>query len=95
MSIDKLKVDRSFVQDIAPDNSDAALLKGIIGLAHSLQLEVVADGIDTQQPMDFLQQFQSDELRGYFFSKPLPADECSAWIKRQNSATSGLKVQHK
>ena len=95
MSIDKLKVDRSFVQDIAPDNSDAALLKGIIGLAHSLQLEVVAEGIETQQQLDLLQQFQSDELQGYFFSKPLPADECSAWIKRQNSATSGLKVKHK
>lgn len=92
MSIDKLKVDRSFVQEIAPDNSDAALLKGIIGLAHSLQLDIVAEGIETQQQLDLLQQFGSDELQGYFFSKPLPADECSPWINQQNSVTSDLKV---
>lgn len=70
MSIDKLKVDRSFVQEIASDKSAAALLEGIIGLGHSLQLTVVAEGIETQQQLDLLQQYQSDELQGFFSVNP-------------------------
>lgn len=74
LPIDALKIDQSFVREATTDPDDAALVMAIITLAHNLRLRVVAEGVETEDQLRFLQLLRCDEIQGYFFSKPLPAD---------------------
>jgi diguanylate cyclase (GGDEF)-like protein len=74
LPIDALKIDQSFVRDATSDSDDAALVMAIITLAHNLRLKVVAEGVETEDQLRFLQLLRCDEIQGYFFSKPVPAD---------------------
>ena len=73
--INTLKVDQSFVRDLATDTEDAAIVRSIISLGHSLGLAVVAEGVENQEQKDFLQQHKCDQAQGYFISRPLPLEE--------------------
>lgn len=73
--IDKLKIDISFVQNIASDSEAAAVCNTIIGMAKSLKLKVIAEGVETRDQLIILRSQQCDEMQGYYFSKPLPANE--------------------
>ncbi len=73
--VNTLKIDRSFVKDVTVDEGDASLAKAIISMAHSLQLKVLAEGVETPEQLEFLNQRRCDEVQGFLFSKPLPADE--------------------
>ena len=75
LPIDALKVDQSFVRDATTDPDDASLVMAIITLAHNLRLKVVAEGVETEEQLRFLHLLRCDEIQGYFFSKPLPANE--------------------
>ena len=72
LPISRLKLDRTFVMDIESDPNDAAICRATIGLAHSLGLEVVAEGVETLAQLDYLRELECDKLQGYYFSKPLP-----------------------
>jgi diguanylate cyclase (GGDEF)-like protein len=74
LPIDALKIDQSFVREATSDPDDAALVMAIITLSHNLRLKVVAEGVETEDQLRFLQLLRCDEIQGYFFSKPLPAD---------------------
>ncbi len=78
--IDTLKIDRSFIQDLTIDPGDAAIVSAIIVLAHSLKLKVTAEGVETQEQLDFLRKHKCDIIQGYLFSKPVPADQFEALI---------------
>lgn len=73
--VNTLKIDRCFVQDIASDRHDATISLAIIDLAHSLSLEVVAEGVETFEQLEFLREHGCDQIQGYFFSPPLPVVE--------------------
>jgi len=74
-TIDRVKIDRSFVSELPGNASDAALTSAIIAMAHGLQLDVVAEGVETDEQARFLELRGCDELQGYFFGRPCPAEE--------------------
>lgn len=78
---DSLKVDRSFVQDLTTDADDATITRALISMAHNLGLKVVAEGVETEAQLAFLVEHGCDEIQGFFFSRPLIAEECGAWLK--------------
>ena len=73
--IDKLKIDRVFIDEIVSRPEDASIVRAIVSLAHSLRLKVVAEGVETPAQLDFLKTAGCDEYQGYHFSRPLPAAE--------------------
>ena len=79
--INTLKIDQSFVRDLTIDSDDAAIVQAIISMAKSLQLNVVAEGVETQEQLAFLKANGCENVQGYLFSKPLPADEFMQYIK--------------
>ena len=81
LPIHTLKLDRSFVRDIEIDPNDAEICSATIALAHNLGLTVVAEGVETEMQRDYLMEHGCDYLQGYYFSKPLPADEISRFIQ--------------
>ena len=80
LPIDKLKIDKSFVRRMAlGDEASRTVTEAIIALGHSLKLEVVAEGVESAQTLDYLKQQNCDQAQGYWFSKPLSADELAYW----------------
>ena len=77
LPINILKIDKSFIDDVTVNPDDAALVEAIIALAHNLRLKVVAEGVETEQQLAFLQGLKCDEWQGYLYSKPVPAEEFS------------------
>jgi diguanylate cyclase (GGDEF)-like protein len=73
--VNTIKIDRCFVQDITTDRHDATISLAIIDLAHSLNLKVIAEGVETDDQIQFLKEHNCDQFQGYFFSPPLPASE--------------------
>lgn len=75
LPLDKLKIDRSFIQDIPNDEDDVAITKAIIALAKSLRLTLIAEGVETKEQRDFITDNGCELIQGYFYHKPLPSDE--------------------
>jgi diguanylate cyclase (GGDEF)-like protein/PAS domain S-box-containing protein len=73
--VNKLKIDRSFVRDVAVNRDDAAITTAIISMAKSLNLKVIAEGVENEAQMSFLRAHHCDEIQGYYFSKPLAVDK--------------------
>ncbi|WP_339320575.1 EAL domain-containing protein [Paenibacillus sp. FSL R10-2734] len=73
--IHSLKIDKSFVRDIMLDKNDASIVSTIISMAHNLNLDVVAEGVETKEQLNFLQMKKCDTIQGYFFSKPLSVSD--------------------
>jgi diguanylate cyclase (GGDEF)-like protein len=71
--VDALKIDIAFIRDITVDPGDAALVDAIIAMAHSLDLEVVAEGVETEAQLAYLARHRCDQIQGYYFSRPVPA----------------------
>ena len=83
--IDKLKIDRVFIDEIVSRPEDASIVRAIVSLAHSLRLKVVAEGVETPAQLDFLKLTGCDEYQGYHFSRPLPAADFERLIRESHS----------
>lgn len=73
LPIDIIKIDRSFIRDITTDPDDASIVSTIIVLARNLKMQVIAEGVETEEQLTFLRKQKCDQMQGYLFSKPLPA----------------------
>ncbi|HEV2728811.1 MAG TPA: EAL domain-containing protein, partial [Terriglobales bacterium] len=80
--VSKIKIDRSFIREVAVSPDDAAITTAIISMAKSLRLKVIAEGVEDEPQMSFLRAHQCDEIQGYFFSKPLTADKAADKLRR-------------
>lgn len=79
--VDRLKIDASFVRDVAVDPDDASIVTTIIGLSHNLGMNVIAEGVETAEQLRFLQEQGCDEIQGYFVARPMPAQDVTAWLR--------------
>jgi diguanylate cyclase (GGDEF)-like protein/PAS domain S-box-containing protein len=89
-TVDALKIDQSFVRQISAGGRDAAIVTAVISMARSLGLVVVAEGVETQQELDFLRAHNCDQAQGYYFSRPVPAQEFAALLKDDIRASSAV-----
>jgi EAL domain-containing protein (putative c-di-GMP-specific phosphodiesterase class I) len=93
--INSLKVDQSFVRDITSDPEDGAIASAVIALGHSLRLTIVAEGVETQEQLEFLRERECHMVQGYLFARPMPANLLSAALREQytpsNDPTATLR----
>ena len=80
LPIDKLKIDKSFIQHIKADTSGASIVSAIIAMAHSLKLSVIAEGVELEEHMQLLRKMHCDMVQGYFIARPMPASEFEAMM---------------
>ena len=90
--INALKIDRSFVTDVTCNADDAAIATAIILMGHSLKLSVVAEGVETENQLEFLKVLQCNEVQGYLFSPPVPADRAQVMLEEQQASTQQRKA---
>lgn len=81
--VDALKIDKSFVRDIARDADSAAIVKAVISLAHILNLRVIAEGVEDEEQHAFLKENACDEVQGYYFGKPMAVADFTEWLTRR------------
>ncbi|MFT3961484.1 putative bifunctional diguanylate cyclase/phosphodiesterase [Propionivibrio sp.] len=78
--VDKLKIDQTFVRDLVSNPEDAAIVRAIIQMAHSLGLKTIAEGVETQQVLDTLGGYECDEVQGFWCGRPVPAEAFAAFL---------------
>ena len=86
--ITSLKVDRSFVREVTSRTDDAAIVTAVIAMAHSLKLKVIAEGVETEQHLEWLHARDCDEVQGFHFSRPVPADAAAKLLARSTGRSN-------
>ncbi|HVY07749.1 MAG TPA: EAL domain-containing protein [Burkholderiales bacterium] len=89
---DSVKIDQSFVRGIPENKDDEAITEAIIAMAHSLQLKVVAEGVETKEQYEFLRALGCDQIQGYYFSKPIPSNEVVMLLYKTMTRDGGTAV---
>lgn len=90
--VDSIKVEREFVRDVLTNKNDAMLVQAIIDLAHNFNIKVVAEGIESEQQLEFLKNAGADFGQGYYFSKPLPAQELELFLQKNQPASAVCNI---
>ena len=83
LPIDKLKIDKSFIDEMAHSPESLAIVQAMIAMAHRLRLTVIAEGVETADQVAALRRAECDQIQGYYYSKPLRAADCAAWIRER------------
>ncbi|MDP2143742.1 MAG: EAL domain-containing protein [Gallionella sp.] len=81
--LDMLKIDQSFIRDIHTDTNDAAIVRAVLSMSHEMQIQVIAEGVETAEQLDFLKSLNCEKYQGYFFSRPIRADEVEQYLNGQ------------
>lgn len=87
LPVDTLKIDRAFVRDLPGDRGDAAIVSAVVALGHAMDIEVVAEGVETAEQAMLLRRLGCDALQGFHFSRPLPAERLEAVLRAWNGAS--------
>lgn len=82
LPVEKLKIDQSFIRDMVADPDDQLIVKATIELAHTLDLKVIAEGVETFATNDILREMNCDYVQGYYISKPIEAEQIPDWYKQ-------------
>lgn len=81
LPIDSLKIDRGFIQDICTDENDQKIVQTLVSMAHSMDMKVVAEGVENQAQLDLLGEYAVDEIQGYLLSKPVDGEALEQMIR--------------
>jgi EAL domain-containing protein (putative c-di-GMP-specific phosphodiesterase class I) len=81
--VNRLKIDQGFIRNLESDLNDAAIVRAIVSLGHSLNLDVIAEGVEREEQLEILRKEGCDEVQGYFFSRPLPSKDFIQLFHRQ------------
>lgn len=92
LPIHKIKIDRSFVQDIGHDQNGEAIVKAILALAHSLNLQVIAEGVEEQSQVDFLRELECEVFQGYFFHTPMDTTQIRQLLMAEKKKWGGIDL---
>ncbi len=84
LPIDAVKIDQVFVRNITVDPSDAAIVRGVLAMAKQLNIDTIAEGIETAEQLDCLREMGCHRGQGYYFSRPVPADQCRALLEEMD-----------
>jgi len=88
--VNRLKIDQGFIRNLANDLNDAAIVRAIVSLGHSLNLDVIAEGVEDAEQLEILRKEGCDEVQGYFFSRPIPAKDFMLLFRRKAPAAAAL-----
>ena len=95
LPVDQVKIDQSFIRDLVADPGDAAITRGVIAMAHSMHLSVIAEGLEDEQQLAFLRAYHCDEVQGYYLAHPMPAEEFVRWVNaREAGITAPFSKKH-
>jgi len=86
--VDSVKIDRSFIRDLTTDPNDAEITSSIIGMAHRLGLNTVAEGVETAEQQRILESFACDDIQGYLVQRPMPSEDFPGWRASHVKKTS-------
>ena len=86
LPVDEVKIDKGFVDGLATDPADRAVVRAVVDIAHTLGLKVVAEGVEQEDQLSILRALGVDEVQGYLCARPMPALEVSAWLRRRDAA---------
>lgn len=89
--INKLKIDQSFVRHLGADSPDAAIVQAVISLGHNLGIDVIAEGVESEAQRELLRHWGCDEIQGYFYGRPMPADAASDFIRSCRPAEAHVR----
>jgi len=94
LPIDKLKIDRSFVKELPDDENDAGISKAVIALSKSLNIKVIAEGVETEEQKEFLLENGCTNIQGYFYSKPVAAENMELFMRKHyiQGITDNIKI---
>ena len=90
-SVDSLKIDRSFIADVCSNPQDASLARTIVDMGHNFDLEIIAEGVENEEQLAFLNRYHCDLAQGYYFSKPVPFDEFVTLLSAQDQAADSAR----
>ncbi len=85
LPLSKLKIDQSFIHDLMENEDGAIIVNAIISLAHNLGFRVIAEGVEEKEQLEYLREHDCDVVQGYFYSRPIPADEFHQWAVKYES----------
>jgi len=87
--IDTVKIDQNFVRDIVQSSNDAAIVTAVISMARALKLGVIAEGVETEEQLDFLKREQCETIQGFLYSRAVPAEKFGEALRRAGVSPAG------